>query len=161
MIARMPQSRRPADRATFRYSRLALAFSLVLTSAACAMFASPASEDVERSNAFIKRAVGDTETVANRARVYHDVNSRKRAAIEVEEAEVILQKARDEQGRIRQAYRAAIAVLSAIPDENAKSVAASEKVDRIKAILAESDRRVAEIEATVASLRELDIPPVR
>ena len=89
------------------------------------------------------------------------MNSRKHAARQVDEAEVILRKARAEQERIRKAYRAAMAVLSSIPEENPKSLSASRDVNRIKAILAESDRRVAEIEETVASLRELEIPPER
>jgi len=149
-------SRKPA---AANSSRVVLVFGLALFFAACAT--APVSDDVEKAGAFVKSAASDTETVATRARIYHDVNSRKRAARAVEEAEVILQKAHDEQERIRNAYRAAIAVLSAIPDQNPKSVAASEDVSRIKAILAETDQRVAEIEETVANLQELDIPPLR
>ena len=149
-------SRKPA---TANSIRITLTFGLALFVAACAT--APVSNDVEKAGAFVKSAASDTETVANRARIYHDVNSRKRAARAVEEAEVILQKAQDEQARIRGAYRAAIAVLSAIPDQSPKSIAASEKVNRIKAVLAETDERVAEIEETVANLQELDIPPLR
>ena len=122
------------------------------------MISAPISDDVEKAGAFVKSAADDTETVANRARIYHDVNSRKRAAIEVEEAEVILQRARDEQQRIRRAYHAAIAVLSAIPDQDSKSIAAADKANHIKAILAETDLHMAEIEQTVAALQALEIP---
>jgi hypothetical protein len=75
--------------------------------------------------------------------------------------QVILQKALGEQERIRNVQRAAIAVLAELqakvpPDHNV--TAAVERVDRIGAILATTDRNIETIEQTVLALQELEIP---
>ncbi len=145
---------------------LALGFALAL--AACSM---PTPGGVETARAFVETAVVDTEVVARRALAYHEANIRKRAAIEVEEAEVILRKALDEQKRIRNMQRAAIALLATsqakvpsdgnrdtTPDHGSDMAAAVERVDRISAILAATDRNIETMEKTVIALQNLDIP---
>ncbi len=129
-----------------------LVLGLALTLAACIGPFARTSNGVEKSGALVKDAVGDTEKVAQRALAYHSANVRKRAAIEVEEAEVILKKARDEQERIRKAHSAAIAVLEAMPGRGSDATAAADNVERIGVILAATDRNVATIEDTVATL---------
>ena len=138
--------------------RAILALGVALALGACAVPATRTSEGVEKAGAFVKIAVIDTEEVARRARAYHSANIRKRAAIEVEEAEVILRKAHDEQERIRSAHRAAIAVLAALPEHSSDATAAADNIERISAILAATKRHVATIEQTVASLQKLEIP---
>lgn len=144
--------------ATALSGRAILALGLALALAACAAPSAPTPGGIEKAGALVKTAVGDAEEVARRARAYNDANIRKRAAIEVEEAEVILRKARDEQERIRKAHNAAIAVLAALPDPGSDVTGAADHVDRISAILSATDRHVATIEQIVATLQELDIP---
>jgi hypothetical protein len=120
----------------------------------------------------VKAAVRDSEVVARRARTYNEANIRKRSAIEVEEAGVILSKARDERASIRKAHRAAIAVLETAqvtPPANdvAKGKgdgtgvkAAADQVERIGAILAAADLNVETIEQTFADLHDLEFPVV-
>jgi hypothetical protein len=135
-----------------------LVLGLALTLAGCIGPFARTSNGVERSGALVKDAVDDAEKVALRALAYHGANVRKRAAIEVEEAEVILRKARNEQERVRKAHRAAMAVLKAMPDRGSDATVAAENVDRIATILAATDRNVATIEDTVATLQDLEIP---
>jgi myosin heavy subunit len=142
----------------FASSRAFLALGLALALAACAAHSARTPEDFAKAGAFVKEAVVDTEKVARRAHAYHSANVRKQASIEVEEAEVILRKARDQQERIRKAHSAAIAVLEALPKQDSDATAAADNVERISAILATTDRNVAKIEETVATLQELEIP---
>ena len=141
--------------------RAILAIGLALALAACATPSARTPEGVEKASAFVETAVADAEKVARRALAYHSANIRKRAAIEVEEAEVILQKALDQQERIRNVQRAAIAVLAELQakvPQGQKVTAAVERVDRISAILAATDRNIETIEQTVIVLQELEIP---
>ena len=113
------------------------------------------------------------------ARAYNSANIWKRAARELEETEVILRKANDERERIREAHRAAVALLATAKarlsvdrlSESAENydnamptvqdfdvTAATDRVDRIAVILAAADRDLATIEQTLASLQDLDIP---
>ncbi len=156
--------------------RTILAFGLALALAACAVPSARMPDGVEKDGAFVKTAVGDVEKVARRARTYHSGNVRERAAREVEEAEVILRRARDARERIRKALRTATAELEdwrakiladeleagadesgVVPDYYSETSAA-ERVERISAIVIETDRHVAKIEQMVAALQELDIP---
>ena len=133
----------------------------------------------ETAGALVMTAVGDAREVARRARAYQSANVRKRAAIEVEEAEVILRKAYDERERIREAHRTTIALLAALrpkasaddignsyrdyyrypqPDQGSNVTATADRVDRISAILTATDRNIAMIEQIVATLQDLEIP---
>jgi hypothetical protein len=129
----------------------------------------------------VTTAVGDAEETARRARAFSHANENKRAAIEVEEAEVILRKARDARRRIRETHRQAIAKLAALraetpaddfassgeydpyffSDHASRVSAAVNRVDRIGAILVAADRHVTAIEQTVATLQDLNIPSRR
>ncbi len=159
--------------------RTILALGLTLALAACATTSARMSEDVTKAGAFVATAVVDTEKVAQRGRAYHSVNDRIRAAHQVEEAEVILRKAHDAREGIRKALQAAVAELAElraktladeldatgdetnfIPDHISAMVAA-DRVDRIRTILATSDRHVATIKKSVAALQGLDIPGLR
>ncbi len=140
--------------------RTTLALGLALALAACTVPSARMSEDVATAGAFVTTAVGDAEEVARRARKYHSANVRERAAIEVEEAEVILRKARDARDRIREAHRAAVAELAELraktaqaerdaegyetsfnPDFTAEFIAVG-RVDRITKVLAKSNGNV-------------------
>ena len=139
---------------------------LALALGACGMFSARTPDGVEKAGAYVESAVTDTEEVARRALAYHGANIRKRAAIEVEEAEVILRKALDEQKRIRNVQRAAVAILAELqakprPDRGSEVTAAVARVDRINAILEATDRNIETIEQTVLALQELDIPGLR
>ena len=158
MIAFGILRRRTEILAAANSGRSILMLGLALALSACAAPSVQSPEGVEKAGAFVKTAVSDTEVVARRAHAYNSVNIRKRATIEVEEAEVILRKARDEQERIRKAHRAAIAVLEALPGQGSDVTAAADKVERIGAILGATDRNVATIEQTVATLQGLEIP---
>ena len=155
--------RRAEEFAPTKAGRAILALSLALALAACAAPSLQTSESIEKAGAFVNTAVSDAKEVALRALAYHDANRRKRAAIEVEEAEVILRKALDEQKRIRNVVRAAIAVLAELqtkvpPDRGSNMTAAVKRVDRISAILAETDRNIETIEQIVIALQGLEIP---
>ncbi len=156
--------RRHAEKfAPTKAGRAILALSLALALATCAAPSLRTSESIEKAGAFVNTAVGDAKEVALRALAYHDANRRKRAAIEVEEAEVILRKALDEQKRIRNVQRAAIAILAElqtkVPSDRGSNVtAAVERVDRISAILAATDRNIEAIEQTVIALQDLEVP---
>ncbi len=149
---------------------------LALALAACTAPSARTPEDVAKAGAFVMTAAGDVQEVARRARAYHSTNVRKRAAIEVEEAEVILRKARNARESIRKALRAAIAELEEIraedlaneleaagPESNfipdhVAEMGAEDRVERISTILAASDRHIAKIEQTVAALQDIGIP---
>ncbi len=159
--------------------RAILALGLALALAACAAPSARTPEPIAKAGAFVKTAVSDAEKVAWRARAYHSANIRERAAREVEEAEVILRKARDERERIRKVHRAAVAELAALrakfppghfgasleqfdryarADQGSDVTDATDRVDRIGAILAAADRHVMTIEQTVATLLDLEFP---
>ncbi len=143
--------------------RVIVVIGLALALGACAAPSPLTSEGIEKAGAFVNTAVSDAKEVALSALAYHDANIRKRAAIEVEEAEVILRKALDEQKRIRNLQFAAIAILAELqtkvpPDQGSNMTAAVERVDRIGAILAATDRNIETIEQIVIALQDLEIP---
>ncbi len=158
-----------------------LAFGLALALVACATPPAANRGDVAGAETAVRRAAADIQTVAWRARTFYDANNRERAAREVEEAEVILRKARNARRRVREAHDAAVARLEAARDEalvrlfDASSeydpdsfsdpeqgeAAAARRVERLGGILATTDREIATIEQTVAALKKLDITPRR
>jgi hypothetical protein len=156
--------------------RAILVLGVALALAACAAPSAWVSDGIENAGAYVKTAAGDIEKVAGRARAYHSANVRKRAAREVEEAEVIQRKARDARERIRRALEAATAEMEewrakiltdefeAGADESGyvrdyySDAGAAERVERISAILMATDRHMAKIEQMVAALQKLEIP---
>ena len=160
-------------------NRAAFAFGFALTLASCEMPWMTASEDIEKSGAFVKAAVDDARTAARRAVIFDEANVWNRAEKEVDEVEVILRKARDERARIRKAHRAAIAALAGLRpsagineagrssiendrrpprDQGPNSNAAADSVARIGSVLSAADGGVAAIEQTFVALRDLEIP---
>ena len=133
-----------------------VAFGLAVTLGACQMPAARSTDDVANAAASVRTAVGDAEEIARRARAYDNANIWIRAAHELEEAEVVLRKARDQRERIRAAHQAALAVLAAARGPDVTQ--ASDRVDRIGAVLAATDRHIATIEQTFAAVKDLDIP---
>ena len=82
--------KRMETRAADRDVRAILALGLVLALAACVAPSARTPDDIAKAGAFVNTAVGDAEEAARRARAYSTANIWKRAAREVEEAEVSL-----------------------------------------------------------------------
>ena len=155
--------------------RAIFVFCLGLALAACAAPPPPGSDAIARASAIVKTAASDVELVASQARAYANTNIRERTLIEVEEAEVILTKARNAREDLRKAFKAAQAELARM---RAKTLAeeveifgeqpemrrdyaiesgAAERAARAWAALAMSDVHIAAMARTVAALQKLEI----
>ncbi len=153
-------------------SRVVIVLGVVFALSACAAAPAWTSANVGTSRTGLSTAVSDAEAVARRAQAFNSANSKKLAAIQMEEVEVILRKARSLRDRIRQEHQAAVSDLSWVrvrvleerdivwgeydptmfPQEDFEEKPAVDRVDRIAANLAAADRDVAKIEQIVASL---------
>ncbi len=153
---------------------LGVAFAL----SACAAAPARTSANVGTARTGLSTAVSDAEAVARRAQALNSAERKQLAAIQMDEVEVILRKARSLRDRIRREHQAAVSDLSWVrvrvqaerdivwgeydptmfPQEDFEEKPAVDRVDRIAANLAAADRDVAKIEQIVASLRDLGSP---